>query len=374
MAGTKGIMSESRKTVVFGEIMARLCPPGFERLRQSLPGRLEVTFAGAEANVAVSLAYLGAPAGFITSLPDNPLAEACLANLRGFGVDVSGVRLTDQGRLGLYFVERGANQRPSRVVYDRSNSSVSLASPDSYDWERIFRGAAWFHFTGVTPALSQNAADCCRAAVKQARAMGVTVSCDLNFREKLWRWEEGTPPRELAKRVMTELLPEVDLIIANEADASDVLGIQAGDTQVDDGRLDLDRYPEVAARIVERFPRVRSVAVTLRESISASHNNWGAMFYTADDKTAFFAPLDADGRYAPYDIRHIVDRVGAGDSFAAGLIFARQQKDLRDPAKAVAFATAASCLAHSVEGDYNLNRRSEVEALMSGARSGRVVR
>ena len=367
-------MSEPGKIITFGEIMARLCPPGFERLRQSLPGRLEVTFAGAEANVAVSLAYLGAPAGFVTSLPDNPLAEACLANLRGFGVDVSGVRLSDQGRLGLYFVERGANQRPSRVVYDRSGSSISLASPDSYDWERILHGAAWFHFTGVTPALSQNAADCCRAAVKQARAMGVTVSCDLNFREKLWRWEEGTPPRELAKRVMTELLPEVDLIIANEADASDVLGIQAGDTQVDDGRLDLDRYPEVAARIVERFPRVRSVAVTLRESISASHNNWGAMFYTADDKTAFFAPLDADGRYAPYDIRHIVDRVGAGDSFAAGLIFARQQKDLRDPAKAVAFATAASCLAHSVEGDYNLNRRSEVEALMSGARSGRVVR
>ena len=354
--------------------MARLCPPGFDRLRQALPGGLEVTYAGAEANVAVSLAYLGAPAGFVTSLPDNPLAEACLANLRSFGVDVSGVRVSDQGRLGLYFVERGANQRPSRVVYDRSGSSVSLAPPDSYDWERVFRDAAWFHFTGVTPALSQNAAACCRAAVKQARAMGVTVSCDLNFREKLWRWEEGTPPRELARRVMTELLPEVDVVIANEADASDVLGIQAGDTQVDDGRLDLDRYPEVAARIVERFPQVREVAVTLRESVSASHNNWGAMLYMAEHKTAFFAPLDGAGRYAPYEIRQIVDRVGAGDSFAAGLIFARQSEAYRDPPRAVAFAAAASCLAHSVEGDFNLNRRAEIEALMSGTRSGRVVR
>ncbi len=367
-------MGESGKTVTFGEIMGRLCPPGFERLRQSLPGRLEVTFAGAEANVAVSLAYLGARTAFVTALPDNPLAEACLAALRGFGVEVADVRLSDQGRLGLYFVERGANQRPSRVVYDRSGSSVSLAPPDDYDWERIFRDAAWFHFTGVTPALSQNAAACCLAAVKQARAMGVTVSCDLNFREKLWRWEQGTSPRDLARRVMTELLPAVDVVIANEADASDVLGIHAGDTRVDDGQLDLERYPEVAARIVERFPRVREVAITLRESLSASHNNWGAMLYTAADRSAFFAPLDADGRYAPYEIRQIVDRVGAGDSFAAALIFARQQKELRDPAKAVAFAAASSCLAHSVEGDFNLNRRSEIEALMAGARSGRVVR
>ncbi len=367
-------MSVSGKTVTFGEIMGRLCPPGFERLRQAMPGRLEVTFAGAEANVAVSLACLGARAAFVTALPDNPLAEACLAELRGFGVELDNVRLSDQGRLGLYFVERGANQRPSRVVYDRSGSSVSLVSPDQYDWERIFRDAAWFHFTGVTPALSENAAACCLAAVKQARAMGVTVSCDLNFREKLWRWEEGTAPRELAGRVMAELLPSVDVVIANEADASDVLGIHAGHTQVDDGRLDLDRYPDVAARIVERFPRVREVGITLRQSLSASHNNWGAMLYTAEDRAAFFAPLDTDGRYAAYEIRQIVDRVGSGDSFAAGLIFARQHQDYRDPARAVAFATAASCLAHSVEGDFNLNRRSEIEALMAGARSGRVVR
>lgn len=359
-------------TITFGEIMGRLCPVGCDRFRQAMPGRLGITFAGAEANVAVALAQLGGQASFVSALPENPIADACVANLKSHGVDVSGIQRFQEGRLGLYFVERGANQRPSRVIYDRDHSCIALTSPEAYPWDEIFKEAGWFHFTGITPALSERAAASCLAAVRKAKAGGATISCDLNFRAKLWRWDSQKKPRDLAAQVMRELLPFVDVLIANEADASDVLGIEAGD--VESGNLELERYPEVASKIVEEFPSIQKVAITLRESHSASHNDWGGMLFEAKEKRAYFGPVDHGGSYRPYEIRQIVDRVGAGDSFAGALIYALQTADLSNPEKAVSFAAAASCLAHSIEGDFNLNLRSEVEALMNGSGSGRVVR
>lgn len=360
--------------VTFGEVMARLMPPDMLRLRQALPGPLTLTFGGAEANVAASIAELGGRARFVSALPaDNDLADACLAFLRGLGVDVGLVHRTEQGRMGLYFVEAGANQRPSRVLYDRAGSSIAVTPSSAYDWRSAFDGAGWLHVSGITPAVSRAAADATLDAVRAAHAAGMRVSCDLNFRQKLWRWaNDGTGPKELARRVMGELLPHVDLVIANEEDASDVLGITAGSTDVEAGALDVGRYPEVAARIVERFSNVRTVAITLRRSVSASHNDWGAMLWDAATHSACFAP--GDGRHEPYRITHIVDRVGGGDAFAGALIFALTTPELAAPDTAVRFATAASCLAHSVYGDVHFVKRSEVEALMSGSGSGRVQR
>ncbi len=363
------------KTIVtFGEIMARLCPPGFLRICQSLPGKLDVTFSGAEANVAMSLSYLGGEARFVTALPDNDLAAACLATLKGHGVDTRHILRRKEGRLGLYFVETGANQRPSRVIYDREDSAVSLTPGDAYDWPAILEGAGWLHFTGITPALSQAASDAVKLAVAKARAAGCTISCDLNFRSKLWRWQPGVSPRDLAGKVMRDILPHIDVLIANEEDAHDVLGIAAEGTDIHAGKLDVAKYRNVAEKIVAQFPGIRQVAITLRESISASHNNWGAMLYDAAGKQAHFAPLAADGAYRPYEIRNIVDRVGGGDSFGAALIFALNTPGLAAPAKAISFAVAASCLAHSIYGDFNFSTRAEVESLMAGSASGRVIR
>jgi 2-dehydro-3-deoxygluconokinase len=359
--------------VTFGEIMGRLAPPGSLRFQQAMPGSLDVTFAGAEANVAASVVMLGGRAAFVTALPRNPVADACVASLRAVGIDTSHIVRTDKGRLGLYFLETGANQRPSQVVYDRDGAAVAITPADAYPWPQVFAGAGWFHVTGITPSLSKMAAEAVLAAGKEAKAQGLTVSCDLNFRKKLWRWEAGTAPRELAERTMRQVLPFVDLVVANEEDAADVLSIRAKDTDVSAGKLAVDRYPEVAHTIVEQFPNVRRVGITLRESISASHNNWGAMLYDAASHEAHFAPMSGD-RYDPYQIRNIVDRVGAGDSFAAGLITALTAPELSAPQTAVAFAAAASCLAHSIVGDFNFSSRAEVEALMKGSGSGRVVR
>ena len=362
------------KTIVtFGEIMARLSPHGFLKLRQTLPGTLDVTFAGAEANVAVSIAYLGGSARFVTALPDNDLTDACLASLKGFDVDTRCILRRKEGRLGLYFVETGANQRPSRVVYDRDHSAVSLTPADAYSWDEILRDAGWFHFTGITPSLSKTAAHAARLAAIKAKAAGCTVSCDLNFRNKLWRWEPGMTAKALAEKTMREILPNVDVLIANEEDAHDVLGIAAEGADVHSGKLNAARYRGVAERIVTQFPNIRLVAITLRESQSASHNNWGAMLYDADKEKAYFAP-NADGLYCPYDIRNIVDRVGGGDAFGAALIFALNTPDLKAPNQAVAFAAAASCLAHSIQGDFNFSNRADAEAVMRGSVSGRVVR
>ena len=312
-------------------------------------------------------------AAFVTALPRNGIADACVANLRGLGIDTRHIVRTDSGRLGLYFLETGANQRAGSVIYDRAGSAVSQTAWEKYPWKAIFEGAQWFHVTGITPALSRLAAETTLAAVKEAKAKQLQVSCDLNFRKKLWRWDTALSANKLAEKTMREILPHVDLVVANEEDAADVLGIHARDTDVQAGKVAVDRYPEVAAEIVRQFPNVSKIAITLRESISASHNNWGAMLYVAAAKDAFFAPLKA-GRYEPYQIRNIVDRVGAGDSFAAALIFALTTPELSSPETAVAFAAAASCLAHSILGDFNYTTRGEVEGLMKGSGSGRVIR
>ncbi|SIR11447.1 2-dehydro-3-deoxygluconokinase [Alkalispirochaeta americana] len=360
--------------VTFGEVMTRFRTPDFKRIAQTMPGSLEVSFAGAEANVAASVTMLGGAATFVTALPDNPIGDACVAFLRGVGIETGSIIRTPDGRIGAYYIEAGANQRASSVVYDRADSAVARAPFDAYDWDTAFAGAMRFHVTGITPALSKEAARTTIAAVKHAKKRGLTVSCDLNFRRKLWCWEKGSDPRTLARRTMEEILPFVDLVIANEADAEDVLGIYAGETDVNSGSLAIDRYPEVARAITTSFPSVHMVAITLRESVSASHNRWGAMLYTAETDEALFAPR-RDGRYTAHEITHIVDRVGTGDSFGAGLIVALDDpayaKDLQG---ALDFAVAASALCHSIEGDFNIVSRAEVEALAGGDTSGRVRR
>lgn len=362
-----------KKIVTFGEVMGRICPPGFKRLRQSLPGQLELTFAGAEANVAASIAILGGESRFVSVLPENGIADACVDTLRGLGMDTSGILRTATGRLGLYFVEKGANQRPSQVIYDRDHSAFSMTPSSNYNWPELLRDTSWLHVTGITPALSENAFQASLEAVKQASQRGITVSCDLNFRNKLWQWSEGKTAKQLAGECMRQLLPHVSVLIGNEGDATDVLSIDVRDSNVEHGSLAIEHYPDVAKEVVNQYPNIEKVAITLRQSLSASHNNWGAMLYTRDGE-AYFAPVDKDGAYAPYPIKSMVDRVGAGDSFAAGLIFALTDTGLSEPEKALRFATAFSCLAHSIEGDFNYTSRGEVEKLMSGNVSGRISR
>ena len=362
------------RVVTFGEIMGRIAPRGAQRWQQSLPGIVEFTFGGGEANVAVSLAMLGLEASFVTALPRNPIADTCIRYLRSLGVDTSWIVRTEGGRLGLYYLETGANQRPSMVTYDRAGSSIALEPPEAYNWPAILKGAAWFHVTGITPALSRHAAEATLAAVKAAHDKGVTVSCDLNFRKKLWNWKPDVPPQHLAERTMRGILPFVDVLLANEEDAAMVLGIRAAETDVEAGRINPEAYADVARQIVRQFRNLRMVAFTLRESVSADHNNWGGLLYEASSDTARFAPTDVEGRYNPYRITDIVDRVGGGDAFAAGLIYALLTPELADAEHAIAFAAAASCLKHSIPGDFNFVCRSEVEALMKGQKSGRVSR
>lgn len=362
------------KTIItFGEIMGRFCPDEFQRFSQSMPGRHNLTFAGGEANVAASISIMGAKARFVTVLPDNEMTEACITLLRGINIDVSGIKKVDYGRFGLYFIERGANQRSSKVMYDRDYSAISMTPGSAYDWENLFADAGWLHTTGITPSLTKISAEATLFAVKAAKNVGLTVSCDLNFRKKLWHWKTGVSATQLAKETMQKILPFVDVVIANEDDAHDVLGISAENTDVEGGKLDVVKYIEVAKEIVNQFPNVKKVAITLRESISASHNNWGAMLYDVETEKSYFAPMQ-NGEYTPYEIRNIVDRVGGGDSFGAGLIFALNTPELSQPEVALRFAVAASCLCHSINGDFNYSSRSEVEALMGGSGSGRVIR
>jgi 2-dehydro-3-deoxygluconokinase len=332
---------------------------------------MDVTFAGAEANVAASLCMLGCPAKFVTALPRHSIADACLGTLRNVGIDSSEIRMVDYGRIGIYFVEAGANQRPSAIIYDRAGASIASADPAIYDWKKIFQGAKWFHFTGITPALSPTAAAAVLDASKAARELGLTISCDLNFRKKLWDWSPGVSAKDLAAKVMSGILPYVDVLVGNEEDAEDVLGIKAGDTDVTRGKLDIERYPSVAREIVKKFPNIKKVATTLRESISATHNNWGAMLYNAATDTCHFAP-NVEGQYSPYEIRSIVDRIGGGDSFTAGLIYSAIEG--KSDEESLAFGVAASCLCHSVYGDFNYTTKEEVLTLMKGDASGRVKR
>ncbi len=361
-----------KPVVTFGEIMGRLATPQNLRLRQARD--FEMTYAGSEASVAVSICNFGGTARYVTALPKHALADATVDSVRALGVDTQFILRTESGRLGLYFLETGANQRPSNVLYDRADSAVALTPPDQYDWDSIFDDAGWLHLSGITPAISKNASEATLLAAQKAKTAGIPVSIDLNFRGKLWKWSEGNTPRELAQETMRKLLPHIDLVIANEEDCHDVLGIQAANTDVHQGKLDTSRYPDVARQVVQQFPNVSRVAITLRESVSATHNNWGAMLYDAQNQQAHYAPLDADGEYSPHEIKNIVDRVGGGDSFAGGLIFALTTSELSEPSTAVRYAVAASCLKHSIKGDFNYSTRAEVEALMGGSASGRVVR
>ena len=358
----------------FGEIMARIAPPGNLRWRQSLPGAVEVTWGGGEANVCASLAMFGQPARFLTALPRTPIAESLAGSLRGLGVDLDHILWRKEGRLGLYFVEKGANQRGSTVIYDRAHSAISLAGPEEYDFAGALAGIKWLHITGITPAISEAACRANLALAEQAKQAGVKISCDLNFRKKLWNWRPGTAPKSLARECMSQVLQHVDLVVANEEDSADVLDIHAAGTNVTTGQINATAYKEVAKQIVSRFPGVSRVAITLRESHSANHNDWGAMLYDAPSGQSHFAPLDSAGKYQPYEIRDIVDRVGSGDSFAAGLLYSLNDPQLQKPQQAIAFAVAASCLKHSIQGDFNYVTKDEAFALMSGNASGRVQR
>ena len=339
-----------KKVITFGELMLRLAPENYLRFVQS--EKYEATFGGAEANVAVSLANYGVDVAFVSKLPDHEIGQSAVNSLRKFGVDTSKIVRGGQ-RVGIYYCEKGASQRPSKVIYDRAYSSISMAKPEDFDWDKIFDGVEWFHFTGITPALSDSMAQITLQALKVAKSKSITVSCDLNFRKKLWN-------KEKAGKVMGELCSYVDYCIANEEDAKDVFGIEADNTDIYGGKLDRDGYISVAKKLTERF-NFKGVAITLRESKSANDNDWSGMLYT-DGKAVFSKK---------YSI-HIVDRVGGGDSFGAGLIYSLLND--YDAQRSIEFAIAASCLKHSIEGDYNLVSKKEVETLAGGDASGRVQR
>jgi 2-dehydro-3-deoxygluconokinase len=346
-----GVLSaEARGVVTFGEIMLRLSPPVGSRFRQA--SSFDVTYGGAEANVAVSLAQWGLPSRYLTVLPDNDLGQAAVDKLRSLGVDTSRI-LRGGDRIGIYFLEHGASQRPSRVIYDRAGSAVSLLKLGGVDWDEAFAGASWFHWTGITPALSDEAAEVTREAVRAAKRLGLTVSADLNYRSKLWSAER-------ARDVMTSLMEHVDVIVGNEEDAAIVFGITAGATDVERGELDFEAYESVGRQLVERFG-VRLAAITLRESHSASENTWSACLH---DGKEFL-------RSKSYRIQ-LVDRVGGGDAFTAGLIYGSLSgKSLKE---ALEFGVAASCLKQTIAGDFNLVTVAEVEKLVAGAAAGRIKR
>lgn len=340
----------SKRIVTFGEIMLRLAPEGYLRFVQA--ETYGATYGGGEANVAVSLANYGMEAAFVTKLPKHEIGQAAVNSLRKYGVDTSKI-IRDGDRVGIYYLEKGASQRPSKVIYDRAGSSIACAKKGEFDWKNIFKDADWFHFTGITPALNQELAEICLEACKEAKAAGITVSCDLNYRNKLWSKEE-------AGKAMSEICRYVDVCIANEEDASDVFGIKAANTDVTAGEVNHEGYKDVAKQLADRFG-FQKVAITLRESLSANDNNWSAMLY--HEGTYYFSK-----KYK----MHIVDRVGGGDSFGAGLIYSILEGC--SPDQVIEFAVAASCLKHSIEGDFNMVSKEEVWKLAGGDASGRVQR
>lgn len=340
------------KVLTFGEIMLRLRAPGHERLFQS--NMMEATFGGGEANVAVSLANYGMDVEFFTVLPENDLGQHCINELRKFGVDTRKI-LRGKGRMGIYFLENGANQLPSKVIYDRADSAIALAKPGDVDWDAIFQGVDWFHITGITPAISETAMALSLEAVERAHTKGITISCDLNYRKNLWKFGKTAP------EVMREIARFVDIAIANEEDVQKSLNITA-DVNVESGKLDVNKYRILGDSVLDQFPNMKQIAITLRESHSANWNGWAACL---NDGTHFRISKK-------YEIQNIVDRVGGGDSFAAGLIYGlNHYASYRD---ALEFAVAASCLKHSIIGDFNRVSVSDVEKLMGGDGTGRVQR
>ena len=341
-----------QRVVTFGEIMLRLSAPGHERFLQT--PAFDATFGGGEANVAVSLANFGVDAAFATVLPSNDIADACVAELRKLGVDTSGI-IRGSGRMGIYFLENGSNQRASKVVYDRAGASIAIAKPGSVDWTNVFADATWFHITGITPALSQSAADLSLESVKAAKAAGLKVSIDLNYRKNLWKYGKE------AKEIMGELTKNADIVIANEEDCQKSLGVEA-EADVQSGELDAIVYANLCKKVTSLYPNVEIIAITLRESKSADVNGWSACLY---DNNEFIMS-------SKYMITDIVDRVGGGDSFSAGLIYGLTNYE--NKTDALNFATAASCLKHTIFGDFNRVTAAEVKALMGGDASGRVQR
>ena len=339
-----------KKIVCFGELMMRLAPEGYGRFSQA--DKFQVTFGGAEANVAVSLANYGMDAAFVSKIPTHEIGQRCVNSLRFHGVDTTKI-VRGGERLGVYYVEKGASQRPSKVIYDRAYAAIAMAKPEEFNWDEIFEGVTWFHWTGITPALSDNMAAITLEACKKAKEKGITISCDLNYRKKLWT-------REKAGQVMAELCKYVDVCIANEEDAADVFGIHAAGTDINAGTLSHEGYKDVAKQLADRFG-FKYVAITLRGSISANDNDWAAMLY--DGKECYFS--------RNYRI-HIVDRVGGGDSFGGGLIYSMLNG--YDAQQTIEFAVAASCLKQTIEGDYNQVSVDEVLALAGGNASGRVQR
>lgn len=342
------------RVVTFGEIMLRLSPPGNLRFTQAR--NFDVIYGGGESNVAVSLAYFGIPAEFVTRLPAHEIGDSCLQFLRQHGV---GTRHIVRGgdRLGIYYLELGAVHRGSKVVYDRAGSALATIEAGMIDWTTVFKDATWFHWTGITPAISGGAAAACLAAVQTAKESGLTVSCDLNYRSKLWKWGGNTAD------VMHDLVALTDVAIGNEEDASKVFGIHAPDTDVTSGQLEAGKYSYVCEKLAERFPNLHTISITLRGSLSASHNTWSGVLWNAGD--LFFGPT--------YDITHIVDRVGGGDSFVAGLIYGLNTFS-EDYQQALDFAITASALKHTIFGDFNLVSIAEVEKILAGDTSGRVSR
>jgi len=343
-----------KKIVTFGEIMLRLSPPTSLRFGQARS--FEAIYGGGESNVAVSLANYGLDTEYVTRLPAHEIGEACLQFLRQHNV---GTHFFIRGgeRLGIYFLENGAAMRASQVIYDRTNSSFATIQPGMLDWKEIFKGGGWFHWTGITPAISESAAAVCLEAIQTAHAMGLTVSCDMNYRAKLWQW--GKP----ASEVMTQMVDICDVLIGNEEDAEKVFGVKASGVDVAAGKVSGGLYFSVCQELQKKFPALKSIAITLRGSLSANHNTWSGLMWQAD--RIFQAPV--------YDISHIVDRVGSGDSFTGGLIYGLLTFP-GDPQKVVNFAVAASALKHTIFGDFNLVSVSEVEKLMKGDASGRVNR
>jgi 2-dehydro-3-deoxygluconokinase len=343
------------RVVTFGEVMLRLATPGHARFQQAMPGELCATFAGAEASIAASLAYLGTDAAFVSALPDHAIADACVTDLRRLGVETKHILRTPEGkgRLGVYFLEHGANQRGGNVIYDREGSAVARTHVSDYDWESIFTGCEWFVITGITPAISRNAAEVTSVAIEEAVRRKVRVVCDMNYRAKLWRWEPVLAARELATRTMRGLLPNVSVFVGGISDATAMLGIEFnGDLQA------------LARQIVTEFPNLTHVAFTLRDGSSSVAQCFSGALYEAATGKLHTAPR--------YTIAQVIDRLGAGDAFTAGLIFSFLLNGT--PQNAIAFATAAGCLAHSIEGDYNYSSRAEIEALMQGESAGRVSR
>lgn len=343
-----------KKIVTFGEIMLRLSPPGHQRFSQARS--YDAVFGGGEANVAASLANYDLPVDFVSRIPENDIGEACISFLRQYGVGVSKI-LRGGERLGIYFLEIGSNQRGSKVVYDRAHSAISAIEPGMINWKTVFADADWFHWTGITPAISAGTAAVCLEAVKTASEMGLTVSCDLNYRKKLWKW--GKSPGE----VMPDLVQHTDIAIGNEEDADKVFGIKAPESDVTAGKVEAEQYLYVCEKLNKRFPNLKTIAITLRGSVSASHNTWSAVLWRAGE--FYSAPT--------FNITHIVDRVGGGDSFMGGLIYGLRTYG-ENYQKVLGFAVSASCLKHSVFGDFNLVTVAEVEKLMAGDASGRVSR